>query len=755
MIDALPAVEEVMAMDLAGLLAVQQQIFTIRDMIVESTGEFTEAEDFSRFDVELGEARIEKFNSLFIYADEYIRNDSAALLSRSSAAATAINMGTGRIVVNANGVTQYTGGTTTVNFNFPYNSYGYRLYGSSIINAANSRVLVTPGVTVTLYFSENLTISNNNHDCVTVTGADVTIVLLDGTTTTLTCGFGSHKDGAGALAKNDALDGRRLTIRCQSSTTAGHVCVEGAGSNSCGKLIARGTVIQAMAIGSTFSTGGITSNKGGFANLYIEGGIIDAKSGNHAAAIGTVGGTAYMNEAKEDETNPQMLLGQYCKNINISGGRVYAYGGEGCAGIGSGWAGPVDGVHISGSAYVYAQGGQNSPGIGSGGVTSSNHKVSPDSLSLSVKNILISGGSAVVEAEGSLLANGTHNDVPGIGSGEDNHGRVGTVTNVQAQPYEGWLAIVKQGASELNSSGVPSANDIDITDGMYYKLVYFKNLDKTAIVYGPEVDKEEEDTGAADEMVETSVGDTVKYIIRTKSTDIPEITYTVTDTIPAGMSLVETPGSYTAGMDWNLSPISGLVTVQWDGQTGSKEFFFTVKVDSLEDRNSRGFINQAYLSAANLITLYSNYTYHYTHETIITPHVEIRVRSFIGNKVIQNQDTQEELAARPFFVTLSGGARGSVALKHSENSGIMIVHPDDKGAVVKVSVIASTEFEASISAFIVHNDGTAEVQTGESITIFPGDDIKITVTSEYNPKPFFKAWQWLSNKFANLIRWPL
>lgn len=513
-----------------------------------------------------------------------------------------------RLVITKNGMIQYWLSSNTVyRQETSLNPDGYRIWGTANASTVYDLVDVQEDVTATLIF-DDLTLTNDAGACVDVTGSDTTIILEDNTTNNLTCSYGTAVSGRGALIKN-GVDNHSLTIQCEHSGEEGHRCAE----DQCGKLNATGINIHAAAIGSC-NDEGIAINKGGFSNLYIKGGIITARGGEHSPGIGTMCGTAHLRDGTtmtdEGLRNPQMYDGEICKNINISGGRVYAYAGESCAAIGSGGAGPVDGIYISNGAFVHAEGGWDSPGIGSGGVW--RDKPTPIAEGIyDVSNVIISGGDTVVEAIGSNLDH-SHYIVPGIGCGVSWRGDTGTLTNVQAVPDDFWLAIIKQGTNQDDADyidGTPSNQAVDILPDMYYTLVYFGQISKTASVNGGD-----EATGE-DNSIWVSTGDQIRYIIDTTSWgEEVDGTCTIEDKIPAGMTLVTTNGTYTSGMTYSTS--GGVTTVRWRNQrlsSSNSQFYFTVTVDEPEKGDAVHqllYINQAKMINNSGLEIPSNYTSH-------------------------------------------------------------------------------------------------------------------------------------------------
>ena len=511
--------------------------------------------------------------------------------------ATSWNLAQGRVAFTTTTATQYSLGTNTVLRSEPLNPNGYILTGTASYNTASgtATVLVNPNVTMTLYL-DNIRITNNGGGSgILCTSANLTLVLLDDTTNTIS--VNNTTESGGCIVKDNA-NAFYLRIRCESSGVPGHLCQDGV----CGALSASSTSTHVAAIGSTMNPGA-KGGYGGFSNLYIEGGIITARATGHSPAIGSMCGTAHL----PSQASPQMRNGQICKNIRISGGRIYAYGGVGCAGIGSGWAGPVDGIYISNGAYVRAEGGQNSPGIGSGGAPSTGY-AGMLTGSYNVSNIEITGGLTVIEAIGSTVTNAAgYTSVPGIGSGQSIEGRVGTVTNVRAIPETDWYAAVKQGSnlpSATYINGTPSAVPVNIAPNRYYTLVHFtKGIEKTAVLNDGFTG-----TGDATAHVHVTTGDKLRYVILAgggayDSTDI----YEIEDSIPAGMTLVTDPDTYSPGMTYSTT--AGVTTVKWTGLQGTRTVFFTVVVDPITSPDA-DFINKAVKKEASGIVFESNLTYH-------------------------------------------------------------------------------------------------------------------------------------------------
>lgn len=721
-IDGLPSLDEVESSNYQGMPELRESLYAVRNLISQQLEGYTDAQ-CRRFDATLGSVRIEKYNGLIIAVESFFRDRGIQPFSLGTA--TPIDIALGWFEVRQNIAYQYQLVSSTILGTYA-NPDGYVLSGSRTTDGTIAPTVycnpVNGPAIAPLYF-RNLVITNNRNDCVRTTACDVTIVLVDGTTNNLTC---NYYDGGAAIAKNDATDGRKLTISCEHADEPGHRCVE-TGPNACGRLNALASVYHAAAIGSTRQQG-INVQKGGFANLTIRGGIITARSGEHTPGIGSMCGTSYIGGVPDtvDYVHPQMLDGQICKNIVISGGRVYAYGGAGCSGIGSGWGGPVDGIDISNGAYVRAEGGTNSPGIGSGGYFNVGFSYGGiPAPGYDVSNISISGGLTVVEALGSTTADriGYTGNIPGIGAGLSYDGRVGTVTNVRAKPDPHWYAMIKQGTTLADAqfvAGSPSPVETDILPNMYYTLVYFAQVEKLGSVNGGP-----QETGASDSMIRVSPGDTVRYSLTSNSGN-PGVrsVYTMTDTVPVGMTLVTTAGSYSPGMTWGTDG-TGTTTVAWNNQLGPATFFFTVTVDPVSGVHRRDYINQGTRTDGN-ITLRTNRTFHYVQKDG-TLRITKQISGFEGLSATRRSAFDQE----PFTLTLSGAVEESLTLMHGEMSSAVTVPMTASSVTVEVSEIVPAGFDSAytVSSFVTHENGSTSRQSGRSLTVLPSDTVLVTVTN--------------------------
>lgn len=679
---------------------------------------------------------------------------------RGLAEATEINIGYGRVYIRDeystmygdrfDGVYQYVGLSDELlsGSPLPLNPNGYKLTGTFRYNVAyggiSSGTIIDVSQTDTrngvptaeLYFGDlNVTYEyRDGYNTITEIGdamnirgkGNVNITLLDGTTNNLIVNApemsGSSNTIGGALVKNGTRNDGKLTIRCQQAGEPGHRCSE----ETCGKLNIEGIGNHVAALGS--SQNGARGNNGGFVNLYIEGGIITAKGGAHSPGIGTMCGT--VSRVSGGGSKPQADNGEITKNINITGGKVYAYGGTACSGIGSGWGGPVDGIHISGGAYVYAIGGHNSPGIGSGGTVPGGGIGVEAKDGFGVHNIDISGGLTVVEAIGWPGPRGGYT-TPGIGAGSRGTGGDGIVTNVQSQPESGWYSIIKQGTSKADAvytSNTPSPVDVDIETNSYYNLVYFtKEMEKTASVNGGPAE-----TGTESEPIPVSAGDTIVYNLKTfLSVEEPTLAFDVIDKIPPGMTLVTSEGSFKEGMTYET--VGDITTVKWSNLTGEQELFFTVTVDEIPGETVIDYINQAERFELDFnASTYSNRTYHQGKAKL---DAELQVKKVISNYT-------DELADHTFFVNIEGEASAKMSLKHDETSK-KIIWPCDGTSIVKVSEIVPMEYKEDYKITVSYTSangdtGTRTPDANGEFEVEPGDKILVTVENTFVHSGYFK-----------------
>lgn len=318
------------------------------------------------------------------------------------------------------------------------NPKGYHITGTT----TKYNIIVEKNVTTKITLDNvNITCDTSNYDCINVSHANVTIILIG--KNELVCNAGNPKDGLysnlGNAITKDGSDGR-LDIQCEYADEKNHRC-----DSNCGTLIARGnkSLYHAGAIGNS-TRNCRTKGETGFSNFTIKGGNIEAEAGYHSPGIGGACTSNYANGKVE--------------NISITGGNVKAVGNVYCSGIGGGNSADIDGIHISGG-YVEAIGGGTAPGIGS--------------VSATLKNFVISGGDTVVVARGDSKTN-----APGIGCTDIGIGTgavVGT-ENVIASPDIGYQGYIQDGESLTDYTfmdGTPFAKDTEIRVGKFYTKVYF------------------------------------------------------------------------------------------------------------------------------------------------------------------------------------------------------------------------------------------------------------------------------------------
>ena len=394
---------------------------------------------------------------------------SAAKKALAENGQTLLDVGQGNVRITRNGAS----GGGLAEDETSLNPRGYWITGTTTSN----NIEVSEGVETRITL-DNINITagqadttTTNWDCINVSHADVTIILVGDNK--LLCNSGRTMDGVNpntgnALAK-DGMDGS-LTIECENAGKKGHQC-----DDSCGSLTAEGNrgLWHAGAIGNTLRN--VTSKKDcGFANFTIKGGNIEASAGWHAAGIGSC-------------CVSQASAGGYTKNIRITGGNVKAIGTDYGAGIGSGRGNVVDGVYITGGK-VEAYGGKYAPGIGSAN--------GPDIDYMKVKNIEISGGETVVKAVGDKTTN-----MPGIGSAGGND----KVTDVTASPDFGYQGYIQDGTSEKEYTfveGTPFKEKTAIKVGKFYTMVYFGPFRDTN-----EIEKNTKDQIGANHVISKTGGE--------------------------------------------------------------------------------------------------------------------------------------------------------------------------------------------------------------------------------------------------------
>jgi len=194
-------------------------------------------------------------------------------------------------------------------------------------------VHIADGVTLTL---NGVTVNNQ-----IVCDGNADIVLMDGTQNFVI----SAEENKAAIQVGP--EGKTLTLSGKGELTAkgtGQYSA-GIGGNKCGNIIITDGVITAKGKSSSGIGGNWCSSNG---DITITGGTIFAGGGNNSAGIGAAGGSV-----------------SSCGNIEITGGTVTAQGNFCSAAIGTGWKSKCQNILISGGT-VTAQGGGKSAGIGSG-----------------------------------------------------------------------------------------------------------------------------------------------------------------------------------------------------------------------------------------------------------------------------------------------------------------------------------------------------------------------------------------------------
>lgn len=350
---------------------------------------------------------------------------------------TFLDVSKGNITITANGAV---GGGLSKN-ETELNPKGYWITGKT----SSYRVIVNKDVRTTITL-DNVDITVTAFDCIEVSHAYVTLILVGENKLYCDCPAASHDKGGCAIGKN-GMDGE-LVITCENSDEEGHKC-----DDSCGSLSAKGNPdkLDICAIGSSLR-GTKKAGEAGFSNFTIKGGNIEASGGGHSCGIGA----ACMSQSFSSGVG-------YAKNITISGGNVKAIGTSSGAGIGGGYGTKVEGLYITGGK-VEAEGGAYAPGIGS--AYNGSNGVAP-AQTMEVKDFKISGGDTVVTAVGDQSTN-----MPGIGSA----GGTSLVSNAVAVPDFGYQGYIQDGISLTNYSfveGTPFKEKKEINVGKFYTKVYF------------------------------------------------------------------------------------------------------------------------------------------------------------------------------------------------------------------------------------------------------------------------------------------
>lgn len=366
--------------------------------------------------------------------DLKLKNEKSNSVAKTEIGQTKLDVSKGNIRIKTTGAAG--GGLSSAETSL--NPKGYHITGTT----TKYNIIVEKNVTAKITLENvNITCDTTNYDCINVSHANVTIILIG--RNELVCNAGNPKDGLfsnlGNAITKDGEDGR-LEIQCESAEKHDHRC-----DSNCGTLIARGnkTLYHAGAIGNSVRNCR-TKGETGFQNFSIKGGNIEAEAGYHSPGIG---GACTSNYADGK-----------VKNISITGGNIKAVGNVYCSGIGGGNRADIDGIYISGGV-IEAIGGGTAPGIGS--------------VSAMLKNLVISGGDTVVVARGDSKTNAPGIGFTDIGIGS---GVVEGAENVLASPDTGYQGYIQDGESLTDYNfmeGTPFAKDTEIRVGKFYTKVYF------------------------------------------------------------------------------------------------------------------------------------------------------------------------------------------------------------------------------------------------------------------------------------------
>lgn len=329
LIDVLPTVEAVKAMDMDGQHTAYEQTQAAYDAYM--------ALSETQRTLIVG---VEKMDALFGYF-----NEQTAALATNDFTVTGGTEGTDYT---------YEDGVLTIKSGTPIT-----IANANPAAPTSDRIEVATGVNANITLAGvNIDVSSQNSTAAFKIADDstgnVTITLADGTSNILKSGY-----YCAGLQKNGGTSTGTLTIKGNTGTLTATGGYGGAGiggggvlmgSSSCNITISGGTV---TAIGG-YGGAGIGS-AGSFSissNITISGGNVMAIGGNYAAGIGGGGASA----------DP----GGSGSNITISGGNVTATGGKNGAGIGGGYSAGGTDITISGGC-VAATGGEGAAGIGGGG----------------------------------------------------------------------------------------------------------------------------------------------------------------------------------------------------------------------------------------------------------------------------------------------------------------------------------------------------------------------------------------------------
>ena len=262
-------------------------------------------------------------------------------------------------------------------------------------------------------------------------GGDIDISIFGGKINASCCvsgGMNIGGAGIGSGAKNAILTKGNINIFGGDITTIGGNYAAGIGNGH--SNVGININIYGGDMKATGGNGGAGIGSGIYApeeadnainNINIYGGNIAATGGSEAAGIGAANNINIINGTIEaiggskaagigGNNGNNISIGSSNKNINISGGVIKAFGGDGDesgAGIGGGYNGNGGNIKIS-NGTIYAIGGLKAAGIGGGCFGSG-------------ANLVIDGGSINSNIKG-------NSELPTIGAGSFNN-NAGTIKN--------------------------------------------------------------------------------------------------------------------------------------------------------------------------------------------------------------------------------------------------------------------------------------------------------------------------------------
>ena len=227
--------------------------------------------------------------------------------------------------------------------------------------------------------------------------------------------------------------------------------------------------------------------------------------------------------------------------------------------------------------------------------------------------------------------------------------------------------------------------------------------------------------GTVSTPVNVNVDDTVTYILTVANSGIYSGVddFTVTDTLPAGLTLLTDAGSYTAGMTTSTDPVSGLTTVAWETQSlasiSTETYTFTATVAKPVEGSPTTYDNSALLSYnANNVT--SNYTYH-----------SLSCYTLMLSNLV-NGDMADPEQTFPYVITLSGAVS---SLSYTGISTILGVDAPVGGTITSGGTIILKHGQGILISGVY--SGTDYTITGSDVSNYglndTGDNSVGTVTN--------------------------